>query len=87
MYSRPGVGNGLHRQMTVRGKRRNVSRDDIESLAVAFTIARREVENTFRTAHEAATAWETICGQLGIAPQRGREIRDTWEFPHRDFVW
>jgi len=86
-YSRPGIGNGLHRQMSVSGKRRDIDRDDILSVATTFSIGRREVDGILDAVHEAATQWETIGEDLGIATRRRREIADTWEFPRPDHTW
>ncbi|NQT94597.1 MAG: type II toxin-antitoxin system HipA family toxin [Lentisphaerae bacterium] len=87
MYSRPGVGNGLHRQMTVLGKRRDIDRTDLESLARKFSISRRLVTEILDAAHDAAVTWDPVCSELGISDQRRREIRDTWEFSLADYSW
>jgi serine/threonine-protein kinase HipA len=86
-YSRPGVGNGLHRQMPVRGKRRDIARSDIAEIAAAFGIGKRMLTDMFESIHKAATEWPDVCRVLGISDQRRDEIADTWEFPGPDFTW
>jgi serine/threonine-protein kinase HipA len=81
MYSRPGIGNGLHRQMPVSGKRSGIERSDIESLATLFSISKQQLSNIFDSVREAGRAWEQICSDLEIDEIRRDEIRDTWEFP------
>lgn len=87
MYSRPGIGNGLHRQMPVLGKRTGIKRADMESLARTFSIGHRLLKEIFDAAHNAATTWNSICSELGISDQRRDEIRDTWEFPGSECAW
>ena len=87
MYSRPGVGNGLHRQMPLLGKREGIDRADVESLARTFAVNQRTTRDIFDTAHEVALSWDEVCGALGIPDQRMAEIRDTWEFPGPDYAW
>jgi serine/threonine-protein kinase HipA len=80
MYSRPGVGNGLHRQMAVSGKRSGVDRNDIESLAGLFNV-KRQLPDTIESIRQAGKAWPRICMDLGIDEVRRDDIEDTWEFP------
>ena len=87
MYSRPGVGNGLHRQMTVLGKRRGIASEDWDALADTFGISRRRRRDIFEPLHVAALSWEPICTELGVAETRMFEIRDTWEFPGANLAW
>jgi serine/threonine-protein kinase HipA len=86
-YSRPGIGNGLHRQMSVQGKRRDISRDDIAGIAKTFSIGKRLLKQVFDSMHEAATEWPAISEELGLSDQRRDEIADTWEFPSTGFAW
>jgi serine/threonine-protein kinase HipA len=86
MYSRPGTGNGLHRQMAVSGKRSGIDRSDIESLARLFSV-KRQLKDIFESVGEAGKAWDGICRDLGIDEVRRDEIRDTWEFPNSDMSW
>ena len=87
MFSRPGVGNGLHRQMPVAGRRQGIDRDALESLAVAFSITHRQLTQILEAVHAAAGEWEPVCRSLGISAQRMNEIRDAWEFPEPGFTW
>lgn len=86
-YSRPGLGNGLHRQMAVQGKRREISRDDISAMAETFGIGNRSLCQIFDAMHKAATGWQAISEALGITTQRRDEIADTWEFPGPNLTW
>lgn len=87
MFSRPGIGNGLYRQMPLRGKREQIVRADLDPLADTFGINRRELNNILQAIHTAAITWESTCAGLGIHEQRMIEIRDAWEFPLPDFSW
>jgi serine/threonine-protein kinase HipA len=87
MFSRPGVGNGLYRQMPVLGRRQGIERSGFESLAETFSISPRLVRQVLDEIHAAAQAWKPICSDLGVREQRAREICDTWEFPHADLSW
>lgn len=84
MFSRPGVGNGLYRQMPLLGKREGIGQADLATLAERFGINRRSFSSTIEAVHAAATKWDAICSDLGIHDQRMNEIRDTWEFPQPD---
>ena len=86
-YSRPGIGNGLHRQMPVRGKRTGIDHADISSLAALFGISARAMDETLDALHAAAVQWEAIADRLGITRQRRDEIRAAWEFPRDGFRW
>jgi serine/threonine-protein kinase HipA len=87
MYSRPGVGNGLHRQMPVLGRRQAIERGAFDTLARLFGIRRAWLNGVLDAMHDAADAWVPVCSELGIAEQRMREISDTWEFPGSEFTW
>ncbi len=80
-YSRPGVGNGLYRQMPLLGKRTGIDRSDVESIAEKFGISRRQLSSVFEAVDRAARSWESICDDVGLSETRMTEIRDTWEFP------
>lgn len=86
-YSRPGIGNGLHRQMAMQGKRRGILRDDISAMAETFSIGKRLIGEVLDAMHEAAAEWQAIAEELGITAQRRDEIADTWEFPASDHMW
>jgi len=79
MFSRPGAGNGLHRQMPVMGRRQGISVVDIREMGRRHGLKPSVVTSTFDQIAVAASAWENIASELGIDEIRMREIRNAWE--------
>jgi len=87
MYSRPGVGNGLYRQMPLAGRRQGIERSDLESMADTFGVSPRRFDQMLNAVRVSAQSWDNVCHALGVNETRRDEIRDTWEFPLKGFRW
>jgi serine/threonine-protein kinase HipA len=79
VFSRPGAGNGLHRQMPVMGRRQGLSVADLREMGRRHGLKPAFMTSTLDQIAEAAAAWENIALSLGIDEIRLREIRDAWE--------
>lgn len=79
MFSRPGAGNGLHRQMPVMGKREGITVADLREMGRRHGLKPALITAILDKIAEAASAWGTIASDLKIDEVRMREIRDAWE--------
>jgi len=79
MFSRPGAGNGLHRQMPVMGQRQGISVAHIREMGRRHGLKSSVMTSTLDQIAEAAAAWENIASSLGIDEIRMHEIRNAWE--------
>ncbi len=79
------VGQNFTRQhqMSVRGKRSGITRDDLGELAAAFGIPRKGQREIDRVA-AALRQWEKLAGDAGIPEARIGSIRDVLR--HRGFA-
>lgn len=79
MFSRPGAGNGLHRQMPVMGKRKGITVADLREMGRRHGLKPALITAILDKIADAASTWEAIASDLKIDEVRMREIRDAWE--------
>jgi len=79
MYSKTGIGNGLHRQMPVLGHRQEINRELIQKIASSHQIKKNALEQMIEQTKQAASKWKTEATSLHLDSNRISEIQDTWE--------
>ncbi len=79
MYAKPGIGNGLHRQMPLLGNRKHIDRALVLQVTNKHQIKATKVDDQIDQTRTAADNWPTISESLKISPARTTEIQATWE--------